>query len=439
LRASTSKRSPTVASAVVKFALAGLAAMVVVGAAGVIVFQRAGTDLAIQEARNVTRFAGVGIVQPLLTDELVRGDKETLAALDEAMRQQVLIDPFVRVKIWTGEGRIIYSDEPALIGQTFSLGSDEVQALRARQTKAEISDLSGPENRYETRFDELLEVYLPVWTPGGQQLLFEAYLRFSSVSENARHIWLAFLPVLVLALLLLGLLQIPLAWSMARRIQEGRRDREDLLRRAIEASDLERRRIASDLHDGAVQGLAGLSMALAAKADRLEGEAPAEATDALREAAGRTRQNMRELRSLLVGIHPPNLHTEGLPAALQDLVSPLTAQGVEVEVDVRPGLNLPPEVESLLFRACQESIRNILEHANAGRVGVRVSSFDHHAYLTVEDDGRGFSRLEEDRARAEGHIGLRLLSDLVADAGGTLHVKSRPGAGTELRLEVPTG
>jgi two-component system NarL family sensor kinase len=122
LRASTSKRSPTVTSAVVKFALAGLTAMVVVGGAGVIVFQRAGTDLAIQEARNVTRFAGVGIVQPLLTDELVRGDKDALRALDEAIRRQVLIDPFVRVKIWTADGRIIYSDEEALIGMTFPLG-----------------------------------------------------------------------------------------------------------------------------------------------------------------------------------------------------------------------------------------------------------------------------------------------------------------------------
>src|SRR5207249_8486946 len=133
------------------------------------------------------------------------------------------------------------------------------------------------------------------------------------IAQSGRQIWGSFAPVMVGGLLLLFLVQVPLAWSMARGLRQGEEERVRLLQRAIDASEAERRRIARDLHDGVVQSLAGVSYSMAAAADRLEGDGrPSADAVRLRQAAADTRQSMRDLRSLIVEISPPNLHEEGL-------------------------------------------------------------------------------------------------------------------------------
>jgi signal transduction histidine kinase len=348
------------------------------------------------------------------------------------------------VKIWSPEGRVVYSDEPRLIGQTFGLDGAEKGLLQSGNIEAGVSDLDHPENRFERSYGKLLEVYVPVHTTDGKPLLFESYLRFSSVAESSRRIWTSIAPVLVGGLLLLYLVQVPLAWSMARGLREGQEDRERLLRRAVDASDAERRRIARDLHDSVVQSLAGVSYSLAAAADRIgdaDGTDPdaskRELADALRQSAADTRRSMRDLRSLIVEIAPPNLHEEGLDSALGDLVAPLAATGVNTDVVVDEGAATSPETQTLLYRVAQEAVRNVVSHAEASRVTLTLARDNGHARLVVADDGRGFSpdRLEEQR-RA-GHVGLTLLTGLVADAGGRLVVDSAPGEGTRVEAEVP--
>jgi len=429
--------SGSVAGAVTKFALSGLAALVLVGIGDVVIFRHLSTEEAIADARRYAQIAAGGILQPSLSDGILTGDEASLGRLDLAVRTGILGDA-VRVKIWTPEGRVVYSDEPRLIGAVYPLGPDERTALRTDQVAAEVSEVSAPENRYERKFEELLEVYLPVSTPDGHELLFEVYLPFSSVAASARRIWLAFLPALLVALIALGLVQIPLAWSMARRIRHGLQEREQLLRRAIQASDAERRRIASDLHDGAVQDLAGISYTIVAAADRLGPGIPTDVRADLRRSAEATRQTMRELRTLLVGIYPPNLHSVGLRAALSDALIGVRAQGIETVLDATDSPALRPGVEALLFRAAQEALRNVVEHAEASAVHVRLFVDPSNAVLVVEDNGRGFSTDEVERRRSEGHIGLRLLADLAAGAGARLDVASETGRGTTVRLEVPT-
>src|SRR4029077_11041914 len=95
--------------------------------------------------------------------------------LDAAVTGRVLGSRVARVKIWNSAGTIVYSDQHALIGETFPLGSDERGALDAGLTRAEVSDLSKPENRFERSFGTLVEVYLPVRAGNGTQLLFETY------------------------------------------------------------------------------------------------------------------------------------------------------------------------------------------------------------------------------------------------------------------------
>jgi signal transduction histidine kinase len=361
-----------------------------------------------------------------------------LGRLNTVVHERILSERVVRVKVWTPEGRIAYSDEPRLIGQTFDLGAGERAALRTGRIAADLSDLDEAENRYERPYNKLLEVYVPVHTIGGQKVLFEAYLRYSSIAQSGREIWGSFAPVMVGGLLLLFLVQVPLAWSMARGLRQGQEERERLLQRAIDASEAERRRIARDLHDGVVQSLAGVSYSLAAAADRLDGGAEnGEVGASLREAAADTRRSMRDLRSLIVEISPPNLHDEGLDSAVGELVAPLTAKGVETTLDIDDAAAPSADAQALLFRVAQEAVRNVAAHAHATRLAVSLARDNGRARLVVADNGQGFSPDRLERRREEGHLGLSLLTGLVAEAGGRLVVDSTPGQGTRLEAEVP--
>lgn len=428
--------STSVARAVLAFALAGLVVLVLVGVGGVLVLRRIGTNEAYREAEKLAELAS-RIVEQNLGNGILRGSSQALLRIDELVIDGVLTDPIVRVRLRDPTGMILYdSDAPALIDTMIPLSDGELDVLRTGDPATEELDLSLPQNRLEGGLGSLLQVSLPVSTPNETELLFQASLRFDSVAASGRELWTSFLPVLAVALVALALLQVPLAARLGRRVRDSQLDRERLLRRAIDASDLERRRIAADLHEGLVQQLAGLSMSLSAQADALEASDP-EVARKLRDGAASTRQGVRSLRSALMGIYPPNVQRAGLRAALADLTAPLVAGGVDTDVDVQPDLALPSEVESLVFRAAQEAIRNVASHAGASRATVRVRTDDGVAVLEVEDDGVGFSAERASEARAGGHLGLALLDDLAHDAGATIDVSSEPGHGTRVRLEVP--
>jgi len=209
-----------------------------------------------------------------------------------------MLGPVVRVKIWDASGRIVYSDEPRLIGERYALPAEALERLKTGGTSSEISNLSRPENRFERTDGKLLEVYEGIVAPTGQRLLFEAYQRYSAISSQSKRLWSAFLPALIGAMVLLELLQMPLAISLARRLKRGALEREQLMRRAIDASSRERRRIARDLHDGPVQGLAGVSYSLAAAGGRI-GSLDSAAGKLVDTAGVDTRRAITQLRSLL--------------------------------------------------------------------------------------------------------------------------------------------
>lgn len=427
----------SVAVAVAQFAISGLAAVAVLGFVAVQLLQSSGRSAAIAEAKRETRLAGQGIVAPEITTALLAGGPRAIARMDRTVRARVLRDPVNRIKIWDANGRVIYSDEHRLIGSVFGLGPSERRALRAGGSDAGVSNASEPENRFERGKGKLLEVYQGIRGPQGQRLLFEDYLRYSAIAASGRQQWLRFAPALIITLILLELAQIPLAWSLARRLRRGQAEREALLKRAIEASELERRRIAGDLHDGVVQNLAGVSYTLSAAAEGFERRRPGENAEMVRQAATEIRHSIRELRTLLVDIYPPTLRRAGLEAALSDLMAPLKAREIETELEVQAGMSLPAEGEPLLYRAAQEALRNAASHADPEHVRVAAQRQNGRAVLSVEDDGRGFDS-EKALADASGrHFGLRILRDLARDAGGELTVESEPGHGTQVRIEVP--
>ena len=225
---------------------------------------------------------------------------------------------------------------------------------------------------------------------------------------------------------------------LARRIkaqeqerEEHAKEREALLQQAIDASDAERKRIASDLHDGVVQTLAGLAFSLAAR-----GSGKTEDPQLL-EAADTLRSSVTDLRTLMIEIAPPDLGETGMDGALRKLLEPLPARGIEVELDASAATHLPPDKTSLVFRVAQEAIRNVVNHSQATKVITKLRFVDGTVTLQVDDNGRGFSAADRSRRREEGHVGLHLLNNAVEASSGRLSLTSEPGHGTSLMLTLP--
>jgi signal transduction histidine kinase len=414
-----------------------LIGVVALATVGLYLQQRLAQEEAIGLSRETSAIVARAVVGPLVRDDLLAGDSRSLALLDTAVRERVLDDEIVRVKVWRADGRILYSDQTELIGQRYALGPDDLAALRSGDVEREVSDLERRENRFERSFGKLFEIYLGVDTPSGERVLVETYHRFEGVSAGRRRLLLLFAPTLIGAILLLWALQGPLAWSMARKLQRGQEEQERLLLRAVEASDVERRRIAADLHDGVVQRLAGTAYTLAAAGERLMSGSEAETRRFLDESVVNVRRAMQELRTLIVEIHPAILASEGLAAALNDLVAPLATRDIAATVNVADGLDAHPDVEKLLFRAAQEAVRNVIAHSRARAVSIDIVAQDGIIRLVVDDDGCGIDPAGR-AARAErGHVGLDLLGELAAEQGGSLRLGSSPSGGARLILEVP--
>jgi signal transduction histidine kinase len=416
------------ASAVARFLLGSLAAIAVILVGGFFALRDVATEEAERDTRERVEIEGQ-LVATALLDGVLTGNPDDLAALDDVVQGQILGESVVRVKLWSQDGTILYSDEPRLIGERFALGEEEAELFETGGSDAELSDLSEPENRFEREQGKLLEAHAPIRTPNGTQVLFEIYQRFSSINASASRILRTLIPPMVAGLLVLLLFQAPLAWSLARRLQRGHEERERLLTSAIEAQDRERRRIASDLHDGVVQDLAGVAFGLAPLAADARRRGNDEEARVVDDAVDTLRQGVRDMRTLLVEIHPPRLESAGLEPVLDDLLSPLRAAGLQTHLSVTE----PVRDEALVYRVTREALRNVQAHAEARTVTVTVTP----EALTVSDDGRGFDAAQRAGRAEEGHVGLDLLSDLVTQAGGTLTVRSNPGAGTTVTLEMP--
>jgi two-component system, NarL family, sensor kinase len=394
---------------------------------------RAAAEEAVADARATTELLAHSVAEPAMPRGLVSGDPGAIDRFDREVLDRLLVDDVDRVKIWTADGRIVYSDETRLIDDVYPLGEEEREVLEHGTTEAEVSDLSRPENGFERTSDGLLEVYTRIESPEGDPLLFEVYYSAEAIATRQQQVFGQFGPITLTALGMVVLVATGLLWALTRRLRRSAEDRERLLRAAVEASDAERVRIARDLHDGVVQDLAGASFAVSALAR--SADVPPSAQGGLESAGESLRTSLRALRSLMVEIYPPDLHADGLAAALDDLLAPAATAGVTATARVTGAEGASDDAVALVWRVAQEAVRNALRHSGAKNLTVTVDGAGGCLVLVVTDDGRGFDPGK--RAGAD-HFGLRGLSSLITDAGGLLDVRSAPGAGTTIRLEVAT-
>jgi signal transduction histidine kinase len=401
-----------------------------------LIARQAGRLGAAESARHETVAKARAIVEPRLSATIIDGERSALSVFDEAMRRYVLKDDLVRVKLWDSSGRIVYSDEPQLIGARFPLGTEEAKTLRASDgTQSEVSDLERSENRFELPYGRLLEVYVRVRAVTGVPLLFEAYFKYRLATDASQAVLHQLAGSSIGALAAIELALIPVAGWVLKRNRRRHRAWERLREHAALACDLERRRLAGDLHDGVVQDLAGINYAL--ERLRLSGASADQRDEVIASSASRLRGSIGDLRDLLVDIYPPALAEHGLGCALAELADGLQRGGMDVDLETEGAESLPPAASALIFRAAQEAIRNVATHSGAGSVVIKAGRRDGQATLVVEDDGRGFDDAQlQERIRA-GHLGLRSTSDLMAAAGGTLRLRAVPGEGTRVMVEVP--
>lgn len=213
------------------------------------------------------------------------------------------------------------------------------------------------------------------------------------------------------------------AVDLSRRVQRNS------LRRVIEGQEIERRRLARELHDETGQALTSVLLGLKAFENA---EDKPKALAELRELVVAT---LQDVRRLAVELRPKALDDFGLVPALERLVETFVeATGIKVDFESQLGEDrLPSEVETTLYRIVQESLTNIAKHAGANRVSVLLVRRAGAVTALVEDDGHGFDAEDELR----GGIGLSGMRERIALIDGRLTVESRRGTGTSLVAEVP--
>jgi two-component system NarL family sensor kinase len=196
----------------------------------------------------------------------------------------------------------------------------------------------------------------------------------------------------------------------------------------------ERNRLAREIHDTLAQGLTATALQLES-ADALLDAGSEGAHEPLRRALSLTRSNLEEARRSVLDLRAAPLEGRPLSEALKTLVDRWEAEtGINARYGAVNGSRpLPPSVEAALYRICQEALTNVARHAEVGRATVRLVATPDQVRLVVEDDGRGFDASEVSEGR-HGIVGMRERAEVL---GGSLQVRSEPGAGTRIEATVP--
>ena len=392
------------------------------------------------DVAELTDVLAQSVLQPALTDDDGErpggGDRRCSTQL---VRRNVLSPTLVRVKFWSPDGTVLYSDEAQLIGRTFALDDEARRALTVPQTDASISDLDRPENQFERGQGELLEVYRPVWTPGGHPLLFETYFRYDIVTDRSEGLWRGFAGIIASSLIALLLLAdpdrvvaaAPHATSAAAAGRPrpagprliGRRTGPDRRLAARRRRARPRRLGAAARRSGAAGG-GGRRSAAQCRPDS------SGADSARPRSPGCARCLSRSTRPTWPRPGSPR------PCMILSARSAVARQLSRSTWTTRAIARLDGPATEAVLRVAQEAVRNAVKHADAANVTVRIAGEADLVVLEVDDDGIGFDVTSVATAERAGHLGLRLMADAAASVGREPSGGERARIGANYRMEV---
>jgi len=311
-------------------------------------------------------------------------------------------------------------DAEAYVGMQLAQRSKTMRVLERRRSERVDSVLDDPEVDHESarRLGARTSLYVPLVVGGAAMGVIAVHdkqgadPRFTDDDVRIAEIF---------------------AGRAAVAVELSQRVARDALQRVVTAQELERRRLARELHDETGQALTSILLSLSALEEVHDERELHAAVGEVRELV---RSTLQDVRQLAVELRPKVLDDFGLVAALERLTQSFGEQtGISVHFQqlLPTAGRLPPEVETALYRIVQESLTNIVKHARATSVSVVLTRKDDSVSVVVEDDGVGFEPARE----PEGGIGLAGMRERVALLGGRLAIESRPGAGTTFVAEVP--
>jgi signal transduction histidine kinase len=212
----------------------------------------------------------------------------------------------------------------------------------------------------------------------------------------------------------------------------------EVQRRLIEQREQERQRIARDLHDGPVQALLAATFALHGLRD---GDCADEVRQALEHIQASVQEQVSELRAYAGELRPPILAKFGLAKAIRSHLDSFGPKHPSLQLhfeESSTGPLLPEPFRVTLYRIYQESLANIVRHARASEVAIRLTVTKEHAHLEIQDNGVGVELPGDwlDLAR-HGHLGLVGMRERAEAVGGTVHIHSQPNQGTCIQVDVP--
>src|SRR3954470_8010816 len=357
----TSSRS-VVRRSMGRFAALSMIALVVLGVGTVVVSR----DIAEAEARRdaESRATGLanGIAAPLVNRAVRARTPGAAGTLALVMRNRIAEGAVEHVKVWAVDGTVIWADSERLIGSRFRQPADVRALYGTRRAHIELSDLREPENTSEADEAPLMEVYVGAFDSDGTPFVFETYTSPDRIDRDRAAVLRRLIPFGFGVLLVFEIAVLTLAYRLARSVDRAQRHQSDIIVRAVASWQLERRRLAQDLHDGVIQDLAAISYALPGVLTSLP--ADAESARATGDRLGALlREDLVALRALVTDLYPSDLSAEGLREAIVELFPRLA--GVEPALVMEGDLELEPEVAGLVYRLTREALRNVGRHAEA--------------------------------------------------------------------------
>ncbi len=420
----------------------------------------------IQETAATTALYMNSFVAPLI-QELTEQDHlqpEHIASLDALVRKTPLGQEVVSFKVWNREGQIVYSTNPALIGQVFTMSRGAGRAWQG-SVSSHISELEDEEHANERQFSaRLLETYSPIRRIDSEEIIavaefYQAVDHLEAqLSTVQRSSWLVVgLATLAMYLMLAGVVR--RGSDTIERQQRDLRDKvrqlTDLLgenrrlgervRRAASGSTARNerflRRISAELHDGPAQalgfGLLRLDSVMAhtetCACDKLT--LPKASAD-LETIQGSLREALDEIRALSSGLTLPELDDLTLRETLTRVArlhEKRTGTTVDLDIDSVPDDTSLP-IKITLFRVIQEALNNAYRHAGGVGQRVRLTSASDRLSAEISDRGPGFEW--SPRGAWNGHLGLQGMRERVESLGGTFRIESGPDTGTRVHAEL---
>jgi len=391
-------------------------------------------------------------------------EPEQLVALRQLLSETPLGKRIVSFKVWSPDGRILYSPNPNLIGRQFARDNGLTEAL-AGEVNSEVSDLDEPENEYERQlWNELIETYAPVWAEDGSKVIAvsEFYQTPDDLEVEIRAAQLrSWLVVSVATLAMYALL----AGMVGRASKIIQTQQADLLENVIQLRTLlaqneqlnervrraaarttalnERflRRISADLHDGPGQDLALALLRIDSLVESC-GRCPVQVSEGLTVADDfRTVQTalksaLDEVRTISAGLRLPEIYSlstaQTACRAIRDYERK-TQHQVELVLDDLPE-DAPLSVKITLYRIVQEALANGYRYANGAKQKVQLKTDGENLCLKITDSGDGF---DPEAISLDGHLGLAGMRERVEILGGHFDIDSQLGRGTKIRAHLP--